>query len=157
MAYSIERMFSPRRCRCTCRKNSGGPALRHVCSRSSPSSAQPCMQPSYSNSPGRRQQQASVYTSGDSHHASAASSSASTELYRSLVFGGSVPLCISLLPEELPAGSDRCIDSVYVSVGLFVPPRVVWLTLRFCYAGVPVFCSMTRLNPMQYFNGNRLV
>ncbi|KAK9900431.1 APG5-domain-containing protein [Cystobasidium minutum MCA 4210] len=82
------------------------------------------MQSSYSSSPGRRQQQASAYATGDSSHAAAASTSSSAELYRSLVFGGSVPLCISLLPEELPAGSDRSIDSVYLQV-----PRISYLPL----------------------------
>lgn len=75
------------------------------------------MQPSYSSSPGRRQQQASAYTTGDSHYAA---STTSAELYRSLVFGGSVPLCISILPEELPAGSDRSIDSVYVGAAVIL-------------------------------------
>lgn len=38
------------------------------------------------------------------------------EVSRSLVFGGSVPLCVSLPSEELPAGSDRSVEVYYVSL-----------------------------------------
>lgn len=93
-----------------------------------------CMQSTYSTSPGRRHQQASAYGPGDSGHAgSSSSTSSSAELYRSLVFGGSVPLCICLLPEELPAGSDRSIDSVYVGEWSLWPATFTlnWLTVSF--------------------------
>ena len=52
------------------------------------------------------------------------STPASTTLFRRLVWEGTVPLEIRIDPKELPAGSDRGLDSFYVQA-----PRVSYLPL----------------------------
>lgn len=78
----------------------------------------------------RRQQQSSAYAGTSSAAPTTAQqyapSSAVTqgEVFRSLVFDGSVALCVSLVPEELPAGSDRSMDVYYMQA-----PRIAYLPM----------------------------
>lgn len=49
-------------------------------------------------------------------------SSAATSLFRRLVWEGTVPLSIRIDPKELPAGSDRGLETYYIQA-----PRVAYL------------------------------
>ncbi|KAJ9478753.1 Autophagy protein 5 [Pseudozyma hubeiensis] len=61
------------------------------------------------------------------HHSSAfagASAAQATSTFRKLVWEGTVPICVSLDPAELPPSSDSSIDSTYLIV-----PRISYLPL----------------------------
>lgn len=61
------------------------------------------------------------------HHSSAfagASAAQATSTFRKLVWEGTIPICVTLDPAELPPGSDSSIDSTYLIV-----PRISYLPL----------------------------
>lgn len=58
------------------------------------------------------------------HSSSSSSAAQSTSTFRRLVWEGTIPICVSIDPTELPSGSDSSIDSTYLVV-----PRISYLPL----------------------------